>query len=560
MRSLSCSFVIVAVLGCGKVSGPTPPPPDGSTGSGLLALAKPNRWVPQNGSTTVGFTIMRGDDTAGALTVHVDGLPAGVTAPDVAVAAGDANGTLTFAAATAAALGSSTQVDVQLVRDGDALDHQPFTVEVSGARGTLDTTFGTAGRVVFPLPDPVVPATSGNAYVRAFAQDKSGKIVAAVQLETTGATTTTHKVALVRFNADGTADAGFGTGGYVLFDAGPADFELPRGVVLDSQNRVVVLAQREQNVCVQVIARFTASGAPDPTFTTYNAGPPGGYCGTPIDLVVLPGDKIATLSVWNNPDTSQRVMLTQLNSDGTPDNNAFPGSGYTIRMPNPDTTKPTFAGFKLLVDDQGRFVTAGYRCEGGWNAALSACTSAVGRITPAGAWDTTFGTGGAGHLGYSELVFGATTTPSLVQAFESFAIDHAGNIVVAGNNDGYTTATLARFTTTGAIDTSFGTSGRLTPSLVAGGTSQQLDEITFDDDGEIVAAGYVNSGGGLVATTRYSADGVIDASFGAGGVGTAPAAGLQPRMLVQPDGRIVVLGANPRGTGGADLALWRFWP
>jgi len=96
--------------------------------------------------------------------------------------------------------------------------------------------------------------------------------------------------------------------------------------------------------------------------------------------------------------------------------------------------------------------------------------------------------------------------------------------------------------------------------LVAGGTSQQLDEIAFDDDGRVVAAGYVNNGGGLIATTRYSADGIIDASFGESGVSTAPAAGLGPRMLVQADGRIVVLGANSRGAGGADLALWRFWP
>jgi hypothetical protein len=101
----------------------------------------------------------------------------------------------------------------------------------------------------------------------------------------------------------------------------------------------------------------------------------------------------------------------------------------------------------------------------------------------------------------------------------------------------YTMATLARFTKTGAIDTSFGTSGRLTPSLVAGGTSQQLDELGVDEDGQIIAAGYVNSGGPLVVATRYTTDGVIDASFG-----------------------IVVLGATPRGAGGADLAMWRFWP
>jgi uncharacterized delta-60 repeat protein len=556
MRSLHCSFVIVALVGCGKVSGPMPAP-DGSVGAGALALAKSSRWIPQNGSTGVDFTIMRGADTAGALTVHVDGLPAGVSAADVAIGAANASGTLTFAAGGGAALGSSTQVDVQLVRDGEALDHQPFTVKVSGARGTLDTTFGDVGRVVFPLPDPVVAATSANAYVRAFAQDAAGKIVAGVQLETTGASSNTHKLALARFNADGTPDAGFGTSGYVLLDASPAHYLVPVGVAIDSQGRIVVYATRADtaDVCDQLVARYTPAGAVDTTFTILDANPPGGYCGAPTDVAILPGDKIALLSVWNNPDTSQRVMLSQLNSDGMPDNNAFPGSGYTVRLPNPDTNKPTFYGYRLVVDDQGRFVTAGVRCEGGWNATLTACSSVVGRITAAGAWDTTFGASG---LGYSELVFGSTTGSR--QGFNTLAIDHAGNIVAAGNNDGYTTATLARFTKTGAIDTGFGTSGRLTPTLVSGGTSQQLDEVAFDDDGQLVAGGYVYNGGPLVVAARYSADGVIDASFGSGGISTAPAAGLGPRMLVQPDGRIVVLGANPRGTSGADLALWRFWP
>jgi uncharacterized delta-60 repeat protein len=253
-------------------------------------------------------------------------------------------------------------------------------------------------------------------------------------------------------------------------------------------------------------------------------------------------------------------MLTQLNSDGTPDTAAFPGSGYTIRLPNPDTNKPTFFGYRLAVDAQGRFVIGGVRCEGGWNATYSACASAVGRITPAGAWDTTFGTDGAGHLGYSQLAFGTTANPPMQQGFYGLAIDGAGNVVAAGTNEGYTTATLARFTSTGAVDTSFGTSGRITPVLVEGASAQELIDVAFDADGQLVAMGYVYSGSSLIATTRYSTDGVVDASFGTAGVGTAPTGGLEPRMLVQADGRIVAVGASPRGAAGADLALWRFWP
>src|SRR5262249_31518998 len=158
--------------------------------------------------------------------------------------------------------------------------------------------------------------------------------------------------------------------------------------------------------------------------------------------------------------------------------------------------------------------------------------------------DTTFGSGGGGHLGYSELTFGTTGNAPTEQFFDAIAIDRAGNLIAVGSNDGNTTATLARFTSTGAVDTGFGTSGRVAPTLVPGGISQELTEVALDGDGQLVAAGYVNSGGSLIAVTRYSADGIIDADFGTAGVGTTPAAGLEPRMLVQPDGRIVALGAS----------------
>ena len=229
-------------------------------------------------------------------------------------------------------------------------------------------------------------------------------------------------------------------------------------------------------------------------------------------------------------------------------------------MPNPDGDKPTLGIYQLVVDSQGRYVMPGYKCEGGWSAALSACESVITRVMPNGAWDTTFGTAGAGKLGYSALTFG-TTTNTNTQAFWATTFDASGNLVAVGWDEGYTTATLARFDgTTGALDTTFGTSGRVTPVLVSGGSGQQLDDVAVDEDGRIIAAGYASSGGPLALVTRYSAAGVLDTTYGTNGVGSTPSAGVSPRMLLQPDGRIVVVGASPRGTSGYDVALWRFWP
>ena len=109
------------------------------------------------------------------------------------------------------------------------LDHQPFTVKVAGSPGSLDTTFGTSGRVVFPLPDPAIAATTGNGYSRGLviyppsAGADADKILIAAEIETTGAASTSRKLAVVRLNPDGTLDTSFGGGApYALIDGSPA--------------------------------------------------------------------------------------------------------------------------------------------------------------------------------------------------------------------------------------------------------------------------------------------------------------------------------------------------
>lgn len=569
------SLLVVAVLGaCGSVHDTADAPPGGGSdgspaGGATLTLAKASRWVPQNGSVTVGFTVAR-DATStpvGALTVHVNSLPAGVTVADVALGASETTGTLTFSASAAATLGMTQNASVDLSSaTGTLVDQKPFLVEVSGAPGTLDTTFGTAGKVTFPLPDPVVAATSGNGNAAAIAQypatagANAGKIVVFAQLGTTGATSQTKKLALIRLNADGTTDTTFGgSTGYVLVDGSPADQFYAQAVALDSQGRIVVLAGRQASVCENTVHRYTATGAADTAFTVYSAGPPGGFCGTTAGLAILAGDKIEIMGVWNNSDGSQRPVLLQLAADGTPDTTAFTGGNYALRLPNPTTDKRTFAGKMMGIDAQGRLLIPGFRCEGGWDTTYSSCESALGRVTGTGAWDTTFG---ASNLGFSALTFGVTPSPPTteVQAFFGMTQDAQNNIVVVGWNENKTTATLARFSgTTGAIDTTFGTSGRITPVLVTGGVGQELTDVAIDDEGRVVGAGFASSGGSLVVMTRYSSAGVIDATFGTAGVATTPSAGYSPKLIVQPDGRYIAAGATPRGAG-IDTALWRFWP
>jgi uncharacterized delta-60 repeat protein len=558
----------VAFAACGSVSGMQPPGGDDDGGAATLALSAASSWVPQQGSVSIPFTIARTTAT-GALTVHVDGLPAGVTADDVELDAATSDGELVIAATTSAVLGATTPVMVELEAGTTALDTKSFAVMVSGAPGTVDTTWGDGGHRVLALPDPVVGLGTGNAAARAIAQypatagADAGKIVVAADLITSGTTSTsTKRIAIARFDVDGTADASFGGGtGYVLLDPGDAVQLEPAAVAIDSQGRIVVASLRFDSAaqCFNNVMRVTAAGVKDPAFTTYDENPPGGFCGRTEGMTILAGDKIEVVGFWNNPDTSQLPILIQLNADGSRDTTAFDGT-YVRRMPNPDTTKPVLAPYQLVVDHHGNFVMPGFRCDGSFNSNnnYTSCESLVARITPAGAWDVTFG---PTQLGYSSLVFGTTPVPNVsVQAFYGVAIDGSDHIVAAGWTENATDGAVARFDDTGALDTSFAGTGRITPALVTGASSQSLSDLVVDSAGRLVLVGNASNGGALLITTRVSATGVVDQSYGDHGVSAVPTLGVTPRAVLQADGRLVASGAFARAGGGYDLAVWRFWP
>lgn len=566
--------VLVFAIGCGSVSSK----PDagstgdgaGSSGNGTLALAKPSSWVPQTQSRTVDFTITRDASTTGALTVHVASLPAGVTAADVSVAAGASSGTLTFAADASSTLGSSNSVSVQLLDGSKNLDTEPFTVKISGLPGTVDTTFGNNGKAQVPLPDPAVGGTTGNSYVRvlltypASAGADADKILVGADIGTTGGTTTSYKGAVVRLKADGSPDTTFGGGaGYVLIDGSPAHGFSIQGLALDSQNRIVVAAGRTTtgDVCYTHVVRLTPTGDPDSSFTTFDGQPDaGGFCGGTLGVTVLPGDKLLVATLWNNSDGSQRPLLLRLNSDGSRDTTAFNGSS-SIRLPNPDTDKPSWElTHGLYVDTNGYIYLTGAKCEGGWSTAVSACESVVGRLTAVGAWDTSWGSAGTGHKGYSQVTFGTTANASLHQGFENFAHDASGKLVGVGYNEGFTTGAMAEFdAASGAIVSGFGSSGHVTPVLVTGATDQELDAAAIDSGGNIVIAGYSLSGGSLLVTTRYTPAGVLDTTWGTAGVTTVSETGISPQAALQSDDRFIAGGGTPRNGSGSDVAVWRYW-
>jgi uncharacterized delta-60 repeat protein len=172
----------------------------------------------------------------------------------------------------------------------------------------------------------------------------------------------------------------------------------------------------------------------------------------------------------------------------------------------------------------------------------------VVRYLSNGQLDTSFGTGGKVTTDFSGIDEAATAV----------TIQSDGMILVAGRA-GSGHFGLVRYTSTGQLDTSFGTGGKVTTDINQNSTDQ-ANAIALQPDGKIVLAGY---SGSHYALARYTSSGQLDTTFGTGGILTADLApstnNVAQGVVVLSSGRIVAAGYS-NGQTGFDFSLMAFTP
>jgi uncharacterized delta-60 repeat protein len=155
-------------------------------------------------------------------------------------------------------------------------------------------------------------------------------------------------------------------------------------------------------------------------------------------------------------------------------------------------------------------------------------------VAQAGTLDPSFGTGGIVTTDFGDQI------NSNVASATAVTIQPDGKIVVCGgipSSTDFPVAAVARYNTNGSVDTTFGTSGITTTKNLGVPTS-----IALQSDGSIVVASF---GGGLeINVARYSSSGSLDTTFGTNGIFTS---GLlvgffdpNSSVAIQPDGKILV--------------------
>jgi uncharacterized delta-60 repeat protein len=180
-------------------------------------------------------------------------------------------------------------------------------------------------------------------------------------------------------------------------------------------------------------------------------------------------------------------------------------------------------------------------------------------LLSAGALDLTFG--GSGTV----ITHAGTATPSFEGA-RAVAIDHQGNIVVAGTSKigiDYD-FTVFRYHPDGTLDTTFGSNGKRTIDVDASGHDDGAYAVAIDSQGRIVLAGYSNNGTeDDFAVVRLNANGFLDGSFnGTGIVVTAvghpgPANSAAYAVAIDAQGRIYAAGYAKVGIDD-DFAVVRY--
>ena len=187
--------------------------------------------------------------------------------------------------------------------------------------------------------------------------------------------------------------------------------------------------------------------------------------------------------------------------------------------------------------------------------------SAVLAYAAPGDLDPTFGNGGIVVTSFSNAPYYDLPVAIKVQP--------DGKVLVCGEirqddadwNSFTVSLFIARYHPNGTLDASFGTNGKVVTPINSGPDFVGRGGIALQPDGKIVLVGWNRDPGDGFAVSRYNSDGTVDASFGLGGkVLTQGDVMYAAGVAVQPDGRLVVVGARASDAFKGGIAVVRYNP
>ncbi len=318
-----------------------------------------------------------------------------------------------------------------------------------------------------------------------------------------------------------------------------------------------------RNACTGV--RVAGNTPADPLNTVITDAPSAGdldYCNfanfgvanipsnSPRMVAVQSDRKIIVAGDKNNSGQSD-IILERFNTDGTPDPTFGTAGTATIDSGSSDNIKA------ISMQSDGKIVIAGTKLVSSYTIWLLA------RLTAGGELDTTFGGSSCPCSGYTTASFSVLNADHNV----SSVLLLPGDKILVGGADRNpnvvdTKVGLMQFTSTGVLDTTFSTSGKVSTDVGLGNLDEAVAMVRQSSGQIVVAAKSIdqsNSNNGEVLV-RYSAAGVLDTTFGSSGILTVAQSTSQPQggdLVQQSDGKLLHLRQSYNGSS-SDYVLKRF--
>jgi uncharacterized delta-60 repeat protein len=395
--------------------------------------------------------------------------------------------------------------------------------------GSLDTTFDSDGTVITNI-------SSLQDFVTDISIQSDGKIIAVGNTKFSPTSTDTSGNAAVRYNPNGSLDTSFDSDGIIL--------NLLNGFSLISFSTVTV--QPSGNILFGGYAPTTTPTLNPSSSNDFNLircdlngnfdnsfGISGFVSGELRGFAVAKQVKFQSdgkmVVVGALFDTEESFFLARYNNDGSLDT-SFSDDGVVTAVL---LFGPTYVqGNSLAFQSDGKILVGGTRRPDRFSGSNDFFLS---RINSDGTFDQTFINGG----------FTSTAVGIGNDVATSVAAQPDGKILVGGvaQSLGYS---VVRFNSDGFIDTTFDGDGKASFGFanVSGSTNVIFSSMLLQSNGKIIFTGSTAD----LTAIRINANGTIDSSFGVNGAASAINAGVGRAAVLQPDGKIIVVGAfgNPQ--------------
>jgi uncharacterized delta-60 repeat protein len=408
--------------------------------------------------------------------------------------------------------------------------------------GALDLTFGLRGTVALN------PSTQFKD-THAVTVQPDGKVLITGWIQSCPSAPCHGDIIVIRYNANGTLDTGFGTNGVVITDYSRQN-ESAYDIAVQADGKIVVAAglgggpagpsDPNFDILGFKLVRYNTDGSLDTSFGTGGRvyEPLDEISGTPQSMVIQPDGKIVVSGIGGN----SKLFVARFNSNGSLDTGFATGGRVA-------TTAYNVYSAELARQADGKLVIA---------ASSVSDTFKLIRFDTDGTPDSNFGNNGV----VISSDFDGRFKPAV-------GIQSDGKIIVSGGyeNDALRIPPLRRFNTDGTVDAGFVPNHGYIVNGRCRDCTQSVRRVFPLADGRFYLAGLYISDGHVpfyFSVSRYLSNGSIDQSFGFRGTSLFRHANSPQPFLanvadaaLQPDGKIIMAGTgDPLGFGTG--SQWSF--